>query len=52
MTQASLRHQIGLVQQDVFLFGGTIRENIAYGKLEASDEEVMHAAQLLSWMNS
>lgn len=45
MTQASLRHQIGIVQQDVFLFGGTIRENIAYGKLGASDEEVMHAAQ-------
>lgn len=45
MTQASLRHQIGIVQQDVFLFGGTIRENIAYGKLGASDEEVMHAAR-------
>lgn len=35
---------IGIVQQDVFLFDGTIRENIAYGKLGASDEEVMHAA--------
>lgn len=45
MTQASLRSQIGIVQQDVFLFGGTIRENIAYGKLGASDAEIMHAAQ-------
>ena len=40
MTQASLRAQIGIVAQDVFLFGGTIRENIAYGRLGASDEEV------------
>ncbi|WP_409307680.1 ABC transporter ATP-binding protein [Pectobacterium sp. B1J-3] len=45
MTQSSLRSQIGIVQQDVFLFGGTIRENIAYGKLGASDEEIMQAAQ-------
>ncbi|KAA9001741.1 ABC transporter ATP-binding protein [Affinibrenneria salicis] len=45
MTQASLRSQIGIVQQDVFLFGGTIRENIAYGKLGASDEEIMAAAR-------
>ncbi|PWC20695.1 multidrug ABC transporter ATP-binding protein [Brenneria roseae subsp. roseae] len=45
MTQASLRSQIGIVQQDVFLFGGSIRENIAYGKLGASDEEIMQAAQ-------
>ena len=35
MTLASLRRQIGIVQQDVFLFGGTIRENIAYGRLDA-----------------
>ncbi|TCV06119.1 ATP-binding cassette subfamily B protein [Samsonia erythrinae] len=45
MTQASLRSQIGIVQQDVFLFGGTIRENIAYGKLDASDEDIMEAAR-------
>lgn len=45
MTQASLRSQIGIVQQDVFLFGGSIRENIAYGKLGASDDEIMHAAR-------
>ena len=37
MTQTSLRGQIGIVQQDVFLFGGTIRENIAYGQLGASE---------------
>lgn len=43
MTQASLRAQIGIVQQDVFLFGGTIRENVAYGNLEASDTEIMEA---------
>jgi ATP-binding cassette subfamily B protein len=43
MTQASLRGQIGIVQQDVFLFGSTIRENVAYGRLGASDEEVMDA---------
>ncbi|CNE47030.1 ABC transporter ATP-binding protein [Yersinia bercovieri] len=45
MTQQSLRNNIGIVQQDVFLFGGSIRENIAYGKLEASDDEIMAAAQ-------
>ncbi|WP_454017412.1 ABC transporter ATP-binding protein [Azospirillum sp. Marseille-Q6669] len=45
MTLASLRRQIGIVQQDVFLFGGTIRENIAYGRLGAGDAEIMEAAQ-------
>nr|WP_113866151.1 ABC transporter ATP-binding protein [Brenneria salicis]NMN91538.1 ATP-binding cassette subfamily B protein [Brenneria salicis ATCC 15712 = DSM 30166]RBP63006.1 ATP-binding cassette subfamily B protein [Brenneria salicis ATCC 15712 = DSM 30166]RLM30826.1 multidrug ABC transporter ATP-binding protein [Brenneria salicis ATCC 15712 = DSM 30166] len=45
MTQTSLRSQIGIVQQDVFLFGGTIRENIAYGKLGAGDDEIMQAAR-------
>ncbi|MBU5595191.1 ABC transporter ATP-binding protein/permease [Amphibacillus sp. MSJ-3] len=40
MTKESLRSQIGIVQQDVFLFTGTLRENIAYGKLDASDEEI------------
>jgi len=45
MTQTSLRSQIGIVQQDVFLFGGTIRENIAYGQLGASDEAIWDAAR-------
>jgi ATP-binding cassette subfamily B protein len=43
MTQASLRAQIGIVAQDVFLFGGTIRDNIAYGRLDASDAEILEA---------
>ncbi len=41
----SLRRQIGIVQQDVFLFGGTIRENIAYGRLGASEVEILEAAR-------
>ena len=45
MTLASLRGQIGIVQQDVFLFAGTLRENIAYGKLTASEEEIVEAAR-------
>lgn len=45
MTLDSLRSQIGIVQQDVFLFDGTIRENIAYGKLDASEEEIWMAAR-------
>ncbi|EAF1657627.1 ABC transporter ATP-binding protein [Listeria monocytogenes] len=45
-TLPSLRAQIGVVQQDVFLFSGTIRENIAYGKLDASDEEIEHVVKL------
>ena len=44
MTLESLRRQIGLVSQDVFLFGGTLRENIAYGRLGASEAEVHEAA--------
>lgn len=40
MTLSSLRQQIGIVQQDVFLFDGTIRENVLYGNLNASDAEV------------
>ena len=43
--QRALRNQIGIVQQDVFLFGGTIRENIAYGRLDASESEILQAAQ-------
>ena len=45
MTLESLRKQIGIVQQDVFLFTGTIRENIAYGKRDASFEEIKEAAR-------
>ncbi|APX87435.1 multidrug ABC transporter ATP-binding protein [Methylorubrum extorquens] len=44
LTLASLRGQIGIVQQDVFLFAGTIRENIAYGRLRASEAEILDAA--------
>ena len=46
MTMRSLRRQIGIVQQDVFLFTGTLRENIAYGKLNATNEEIEEAAKL------
>ncbi len=45
MKQAELRSQIGVVQQDVYLFAGTIMENIRYGKPDASDEEVIRAAK-------
>lgn len=45
LTQHSLRSQIGIVQQDVFLFTGTIRENIGYGKLDATDKEIIEAAK-------
>ncbi|WP_338653801.1 ABC transporter ATP-binding protein [Sporosarcina psychrophila] len=45
MTQHSLRSQIGIVQQDVFLFTGTIKENIGYGKLDAMDDEIISAAK-------
>jgi len=45
-TQSSLRDQIGLVSQDTFLFHDTIENNIRYGRLDASDEEVRGAARL------
>ncbi|WMT91605.1 ABC transporter ATP-binding protein [Pelagibacterium sp. H642] len=45
ITQDSLRNQIGIVQQDVFMFGTSIRDNIAYGRLGATDEEIMDAAR-------
>ncbi|MBR6667170.1 MAG: ABC transporter ATP-binding protein, partial [Clostridia bacterium] len=45
-TQKSLREAIGVVQQDVYLFAGTVHENIAYGKPGASREEVIEAAKL------
>lgn len=44
--QASLRDQLGIVLQDTFLFSGTVMENIRYGRLEATDEEVIAAARL------
>ncbi|MGX7030624.1 ABC transporter ATP-binding protein [Vagococcus zengguangii] len=46
VTLSSLRSQIGIVQQEVFLFPGTIRENIAYGKLDATDAEILQAVKL------
>ena len=45
LTLQSLRNQIGLVQQDVYLFCGSIRENIAYGRSDASMEEIIEAAK-------
>ena len=45
MTQASLRAQIGIVQQDVFLFGGSIRDNIVYGNLDATDADIAEAVR-------
>jgi ATP-binding cassette subfamily B protein len=45
MPRAQLRGQIGMVLQDAWLFGGTIRDNIAYGKPDATDEQIMVAAR-------
>ncbi|MBO5543258.1 MAG: ABC transporter ATP-binding protein [Oscillospiraceae bacterium] len=44
LTQESLRSSIGIIQQDVFLFAGTVMENIRYGRPDATDREVMEAA--------
>ena len=46
VSQASLRSQMGIVLQDTFLFSGTVMENIRYGRLDASDEDVIEAAKL------
>lgn len=46
LTLSSLRASIGVVQQDVYLFSGTVRENIAYGKPNATDEEIISASKL------
>ncbi|MDR1174351.1 MAG: ABC transporter ATP-binding protein/permease [Treponema sp.] len=45
LTLDSLRRNIGIVQQDVFLFAGSIRENIAYGRIDASEKEIVKAAK-------
>ena len=45
LSRMSLRRNIGMVAQDVFLFNGTIRENIAYGNLDASEQEIIQAAK-------
>jgi ATP-binding cassette, subfamily B, bacterial MsbA len=45
VTQASLRQQVGIVPQETLLFGGTIRDNILYGRLEATEEEIIAAAR-------
>jgi ATP-binding cassette, subfamily B, multidrug efflux pump len=45
VTQAILRRQMGMVLQDPFLFNGTVKENILFGRLDASDEDVIAAAQ-------
>lgn len=46
ITMHSLRNHIGVVAQDVYMFSGSIKENIAYGKLDATDEEIIAAAKL------
>ena len=54
-TLNSLREKIGIVQQDVFLFGGTIKDNIAYGRPNATDEEIYEAANranIIDFINS
>lgn len=55
MTLESLRQQVGLVSQDVFLFGGTLRDNIAYGRLNATEDDIRRAvadAQLAPLLDS
>ena len=44
VTIESLRSQVGIVLQDTFIFSGTIRDNIRYGRLDATDEEIVKAA--------
>ena len=46
ITLESLRDNIGIVQQDVYLFGGTVKDNIRYGKDDATDEQIIRAAEL------
>ena len=47
VTLPSLRHQMGIMMQDSFIFSGTIKDNILYGKLDATDEEIKKAARLV-----
>src|SRR5207247_2145045 len=49
LTLESLRSQISVVSQEPFLFNGTIRENISYGRLEASEQELIAAARTKFW---
>ena len=46
LTLSSLRNNIGIVQQDVYLFSGSVKDNIAYGKINATEEEIIEAAKL------
>ena len=46
LTLSSLRNNIGIVQQDVYLFSGSVKDNISYGKINATDEEIVEAAKL------
>ena len=46
VTLSSLRESIGVVQQDVYLFSGSVKENILYGKIDATDEEIIEASKL------
>lgn len=50
LSKAAIRNSVGIVPQDIVLFGGTIAENIRYGKLDATDEEVRRAAELANAM--
>lgn len=51
LTLSSLRQNIGIVSQDVYLFGGTLRENIAYGRLDASEDDIIKASELAQLSN-
>ena len=46
LTQESLRQNIGMIQQDVYMFAGTVRDNIRYGRPDATDDEIIEAAKL------
>ncbi|MEK8108097.1 ABC transporter ATP-binding protein [Micromonospora sp. M12] len=52
MRRDDLRGRIGMVLQDSWLFGGTIRDNIAYGRPDATEEEILEAARPPSWTGS
>ena len=46
VTQRSLHRNIGIIQQDVFMFAGTVMDNIRYGRPDASEEEIVEAAKM------